>query len=226
MSTRGQLSALRPLVENAGAGAYTLPAELLDAWRRSEAVKALKLDDVAVVDIETVAARVVASVADGGQPGLTEAAHELCRAEAAIEVHAHAQRVYTTAVEQAATAAANVAADMTERIIVDYLRPAHEALLDEVRRCASAVEGYGLDLRSLLGAPKSARDAYNALSALVARRNVIFEARRWASNVGDRRPEHDSGRFVEFENPHHLVPGYAVATSGRFPTSLGPDDAR
>jgi len=112
------------LVESADAGGYSLPAEVVDAWRVFEQVRALPLPAPPAADFEEVAAGVVAAVADGKPVDVVKAGTKLHRVGDEQQVHAMAQRVLVAAVEQAGVAAANVAADSTDVIITEHLAPA------------------------------------------------------------------------------------------------------
>ncbi len=119
--TRGQLASLRPLVENAGADSYSLPAEVVDAWTTFEAVKALPLPAPATTDFEQLAAGIVAGVGDGKPVDVVKAGRALHRAVDEQQVHDAAQRILVEAVEQAGTAATVVAGDFADVIVVEHL---------------------------------------------------------------------------------------------------------
>ncbi|CAN5787013.1 hypothetical protein BH18ACT2_BH18ACT2_08050 [soil metagenome] len=214
--TRGQLGALRPLVESADAGGYTLPAELVDAWRTFEQVKALPLSPPAPAYFEELAAGVVAAVAGGKTPDVVKAGRELHRAGDGVQAYAAGQRILAEAIEQAGTAAANVAADCADAIIGESLAPVLADIYENARGCGETLGGYDLDPKRLLGADRAVQDAYRELERLVARQSLIWEARKWANAVGFRRPEHDGGgMFLHFERPGE-IPGWSHA-AGRWP---------
>jgi len=216
MSTRGQISALRPLVESAAAGGYTLPAPVVDAWATFEAVKALPLPAPAPTDFEEFAAGIVAAVADGKPVDVAKAGVKLHRFGDAQQAHAAGQRVLIEAVEQAGQAAANVAADCADTIIVEHLASALEEIYGQARECGETLAGHSLEARLLLGAPPKIQDAYRDLDRLVARQTLIWDARKRACSVGFRRPEHDHGGiFLHFERPGELS-GWSHA-AGRWP---------
>jgi len=216
MSTRGQLSALRPLVESADAGGYSLPAEVVDAWRVFEKVRALPLPAPATTDHEEVAAGVVAAVAAGKSPDVAKAGVKLHRAVDEQQAHDAAQRVFVEAIDQAGTAAAIVAGDRADVIIVEYLAPVLADIYEEARGCGERLAGHELDPRRLLDAPAEVQDAFRRLERLIARQSLIWDARKWACSVGFRRPEHDAaGIFLHFERPGELA-GWSHA-DGRWP---------
>ncbi len=150
--------------------------EVVDAWRLSEAVRVLALNQPPAVDFEQLAGGVVDAVAAGGTPNLLDAGRQAYAAEFDMKAAAHAQRVAEAARELAASRATNLAADLAGRIIVEHLRPALEAVYEEARECGKQLDGYGLDPHLLLTAPASARKAFSHLAELVVRRRLIFIA--------------------------------------------------
>lgn len=214
MTDRGQMNALRTLIE--GAQAYTLPPALLDAWRVSERVRALALAVPDLLSDEDAAAGLVNAIAAGDQPDLVKLGEELSRSETKTEAYRHAQRVLTEAVGEADRRAVGIAVDSVERIITEHLRAAFEGVLERARKCAKALNGVGLTRPLLAGAPPAARAAFNELSDLVVDRDRILAARRSANSVGARRLEHDSsGLYSEFREPYGLTPN--VSRNVRWP---------
>ena len=216
MTTRGQLASLRPLVESAGSGGYSLPAEVVAAWRTFEAVRALPLPAPSPTDFEELAAGIVAAVADGKTPDVAKAGTKLHRFGDEQQAYAAAQRILGEAVEQAGAAAANVAADSADAIVTDHLAPTLEGIYEQARECGETLAGRPLEARLLLGTAPKVQDAYRDLERLVDRQSLIWDARRWANSVGFRRPEHDGGgTFLHFERPGELS-GWSQ-TAGRWP---------
>jgi len=206
MTERGQMANLRALIQGAQ-DAYTLPGELLDAWAVSERVRALSVTVPARLSDDDAAAGLVAAVAAGEQPDLVKLGEELSRGETKTEAYRHAQRVLTAAVGEADRRAVSIASDVVETVIRDHLRPALMDVHDKAREAAAALDGYGdLDPVRLVNAPAKARAAFAELPVLVARRRLIFAARRSANRIGNRQPEHDATElFVEFAAPFALA---------------------
>jgi len=151
------------------------------------------------------------------------AGRELRHADDERQAHDQAKRILQVAVDQAATAAGNLAADRTEQIITDYLAPALEDVHGQAREAAAALAGHPLDGPSMAAAPQKVRAAYVSLAGPVTRRQLIFTARRWANSIGYRVPQHDdAGLFAEFANPTALMPGWKP---GMRPVIDAPEDA-
>jgi len=200
--SRMEILSLTTLVSAADGGGYTLPEELLAAYRTYTRVKETELAAPARLDTETAAARLVAAVVGGEDPDLLAIGREVNDSTAALQVYDHAQQVLRLAVEQAGERATFLAGDLTERIIVEHLRPAFQQVHAEAREVAQALQGYGLDPHALVTAPAKVRTAYGSLPFLVARRSIILTARRLVNTAGHRTPQHDvSGYFADFAEP-------------------------
>lgn len=207
--SRMQINALTKLVDAGEAGGYTLPAELLDAYRIYTRTRALSVPEVRPLEADAAAARVVAAVAAGDSPELVSLGAEVDRAQRDHEAHARALHILNVATEQAAGAAANLAGDLAEQIITRHLRPAFDEVHAQAREVAAALEGYGLETRRLITAPAKVRNAYASLPDLVSRKAAILEARKSANAIGYRKPQHDTTDiFATFANPFHFAPGW------------------
>jgi len=222
--SRMENQALTALVESSEAAGYTLPPELLDAYRTYRRVREVKADIPAPLDVDTVAARIVSAVAAGEDPGPLDAARNLDETTAARATAESAQRILGRATEQAAEAATNLAADLAERIITEHLRPAFEQVHDEAREVAAALDGYGLDAHTLIKAPAKARNAFLRLPELVNRKAAILDARKRVNAIGHRTPEHDAqGLFATFREPMRFFPTWRHPA--RIPMLPFPEDA-
>jgi hypothetical protein len=220
-----EITVLTKLVDSREGAGYTLPPELVEAYDTYRRVNACTVPEVPDLDLGSAAARAVAEVAAGKAPDLLSLGRELAEARVQREAHDHAADVRREAVEQAAGAAANLCRDLVDRIIVDHLRPALDALHAEARAVAEALEGYGLDAHRLITAPAKARNAYSTLPALVARHDGITAARRLANSLDQRTPEHDTqGQFATFRDPAALFPGWDYTSSARMPRIPFPED--
>jgi hypothetical protein len=163
------------------------------------------------------------STAGGETPDPNALAGEVNAAALAGRDYDQAQIVMGLAVEQAGSAATNLASALTEQIIVKHLRPALERVHREAREVAGALAGYGLDPRTLLAAPAKARNAYGSLPTLVARRKGIYRARRWANTIARLDPQHDvNGLFVEFRAPLAFHPHWKLPA--QIPGVPAPED--
>ena len=223
--SRMQTTALKSLIGTADAGGYTLPDELLTAWNTYQAVQALTLPELPQMPVDAAAARLVASVTAGDPLDLLEVGRDAQRVEDDRQAVAIAQRVLAEAIEQADNAVSSLAADLTERIITEHLRPAYQDVLSKAHTAGAALEGYGLDPHTLLQAPAKARGAYFDLSSLVERRTAIWTARRNANAIGYRTVQHDTeNRFLEFANPLAFHPNLPAAA--RFPGVPAPEDPK
>jgi len=220
--TRAQINTLTSLIDNADAGGWTLPADVLAAHRIYRQVSALDLDPPAALDAYTAAARIVTATTAGEPVDPLAAGRELRHADDERQAHDLAKRILQLAVDQAATAAGNLAADRTEQIIAKHLAPALEDVHALAREAAAALKGHALDGPSMAAAPQKARAAYISLAGLVTRRQLIFTARRWANSIGYRVPQHDdAGLFAEFANPTAIMPGWKL---GMRPAINAPED--
>lgn len=222
--SRMQINALTKLVASAEAGGYTLPSELTDALRTHDRVKAVTFPQPAADDQEATAARIVSTVAAGESVDVAALMAATIDREREAKAVVQVQHVIHLAVEQAAGAAANVAADLTERIITKHLRPAFDEVHAQAREAAAALGGYGLDAHSLVTAPAKARNAYASLPALAARKAAILEARRLVNAIGYREPAHDTqDMFAAFAKPLAFHPNWKLpAPIPRVPV---PEDA-
>jgi hypothetical protein len=215
MST-AQINAVRDLVAHREAGGYTLPPELVAAWERHSAVRALTVPPPDALHVDTAGARLVAAVERGEDVDVAAFGREVMAADADRKAVDTARRVLAAAVGQSATATVLLAADLVETVIVKHLRPAHDAVLAEVDKVAADLGGRPLEPRALLDAPAPARKAFARLSELAARRSATWQARKAAVFVGGRKLVHDGqDRFAEFRTPQ-AVNGYQ-AGSGRWP---------
>lgn len=221
--SRAQNHSLAQLVELAEAGHYSLPVELLDSFSTSQRIRALEVPPTPPLDPETAAARVVADLTAGREPDLLAVGRAVSEATAGGQVFDQTQRILGLAIEQAGDAATQLAADLTERIITEHLRPALEDVHEQARQAAAVLAGHSLDPASLLAAPAKVRNAYLALGPLVSRRSAILTARRGANSTGQRTAQHDvSGLFALFRRPLAFFPHWRLPA--QIPSLPIPDD--
>lgn len=222
--SRAENTALTALMTSAEGGGYTLPAELVDVYRTYLRVKDLVIPSPPMLDADTAAARIVAAVAAGTEADLTAMAVEVAEIELSRHRHAEAQHILRLAVEQAADKATLLAADLTEKIITEHLRPALDKVHEQAREVRTALDGYSISHpHDIVTAPAKVRNAYGQLSELVARRSAIFTARTRANIIGHREFRHDaSGLYGELETPLALSPSWR--SPARIPPIPAPID--
>ena len=208
--SRGENTALTAVMTSAEFGGYTLPAELVDAYRTYQRVKELKIETPPTLDAETAAARIVSATASGETADLTAMAVEVAEIELSRHRHAEAQHILQLAVEQAGHKATILCSDLTEKIITEHLRPALKKLHEQAREVRAMLDGYDIDNpHTIVTAPTKVRNAYGQLPELVARRSAIFTARSRVNFIGHREPKHDaSGLYIELETPLALSPSW------------------
>ncbi len=223
--SRMETTALTELAQLSEGAGFTLPAELLDAWRTYHRVKALEVPEPPTADVEAAASRIVSATAAGEAVDPIGAARQLEQATRDAQTAAQAQQLVAAAAEQAANRAAAIAAILVEQVITEHLRPALEAVHDEARKVAAALGDYRVDdPHRLVSAPLKARAAYAALPELVTKRQMIFTARRLINSIGHRVPQHDvSGLFAEFRDPMALSPEWRPPMPIPQTSPTGPD---
>ena len=205
--SRMEINALTSLIGMREAGGYDLPTELVGAYRTYERTRALVAAEPPALDVDSAAARVVSATAAGNEPDLLQAGRDLEEADRDRRATERARAVLAAAVEQAAHSATLLAADLTERIITEHLRPVHDDVLAQARQAAEELGGHRLNLHTLVTAPAKARNAYARLSELAARRSAVLNARHKANTLGHRTPEHDAARlFATFQDPMTFHP--------------------
>lgn len=212
------------LIANADAGRYTLPPELVEAHSAYRQLSSYEIAAPRPSDVETTAARVVATLRAGDAFDLDAVARELVESDREAEVHQRSLAVLREAVDQSSDTAALLCADLTERIISEHLRPAWEELLNEVRAVASTLGGHSLNAHSLLSAPAKVRNGYLQLPELASRYQALHTARSLANGIGFRKPQHDAEHlFATFRRPMAFFPGWKAPA--RIPRLPFPEDA-
>jgi hypothetical protein len=223
--SRAQLIALKALVEGTEAGGYALPADVLNAHRVYDTVRALVPPEPPGADVTlgAAASRFVASVSAGDDVDLTVAARALRHAVDERADVDQARVLLAAVIEHAGEEASTVAADRVEDIIVGHLRPTLEQLRAEARERALELGGRTLDVHSLIAAPAKVRSAFTALTELATRQTVILGARRHANAIGFRTPSLDASHFfADFRRPLALFPDWK--TPAALPRIKSPAD--
>jgi hypothetical protein len=221
---RGRFQALTRLVGLQDAGGFTLPRELLDAAALPSRVGDLALPELPAYRIEQAADDVLSDLLADRPADLDGYAQRLADLAAARERYGLAQTIAANALEQAQSVAVNAAADMADRIITTCLRPAFEALQQDIAGHAKALDGHPLDDRSLITAPAKVRTAWSELRVHADQYGTLREARAAMNTAGLRVPEHDTGgEFATFQHPHRIT-GHTPGSTARAPRPEMPED--
>lgn len=210
-------SSLRHVIEVHRAGAFDLPAEVidsfvtaerLDAERRSPRPRRLKEARNAVFE-----SMLDAASAGGPFP------EPLSLADAVA--YDQAVAVFEDLLDRATTAAQSafveLVTDRVDELVVKFLRPAFDQALDDARAAVSALDGVPFAAEALLSAPKAARDAYVRLEEIADRVQVVRAARR-ALMVLDPPAEDERDTFGELRNLPDVHPAFRKLGAPPWPT--------
>ncbi len=220
--SRGQLLGLRELIDLQQAGGYTLPDDVLEAYRTHLRLRDLTLDEVPLLHPTEVSGRLVRP--DVTPDDVLALAAEIDDAATRRRLTDTASSVRNAAVEFAGDIATTLASDAADQIITDHLRPAFDQVLEQARAAGAKLGNHGLNPRALLRAPKASQDAFHVLEALADRYQAIQTARIKANNVGHRQPQHDvEHMFATFQNPMAFAPDWTPGTA-RLPRPPFPAD--
>ncbi len=118
---------------------------------------------------------------------------------AAVEEADARHLVRVAALERAEGLAADLITDLAETIIVDHLRPALAALVDQVRRHAAALPPTPTDA-AVLRADEKARKAWLAMDEVATRHGTIRGARGVLSRFGYTPQADTRGQWAEVRN--------------------------
>lgn len=226
ITDRGRWGALTKLIDRRETGRYTLPDELLTAHDLARRVGILEPKMPEPLELDTAAARALAALAAGKSVDVTGLAVEVRQAERRRADVQTGYRVVAAATEQAQTAAVGLAADLTETIITEHLRPVHDQLLDQARADTATLGGRPLDPTSLLDAPAPVRKAWRSLRDAAHRYRQLRDARHLANVTGLRELSQDTrGQFAVVRDPRALFPGLpgydSTAPTPRLPVPDG-----
>ncbi len=210
---RARIQALTTLVQSATTGAYTLPADVVEAHQVWQRLRQIEIPPPQQFSIEDAVDRIVAAATVGEPFDPVELVRGYSKSEDDRRLHGEAQKVMREALDQVASIAVLTAGDATERIITEHLRPAHDELMEKARESAVLLRPYmdaeyRLDLQGIVAATSAkVRAAYLGLTELVDRRRLIVQARTKANVIGGRRAEHDQANlFATFERPMVFFP--------------------
>ena len=188
---------VKELIELSKLGEFTLPEELVESFDACVAIQELTIETLNVLDVNSAAEQIVATAMRGELPDLLSIGRDIEAGNRDRTAADAAQRARQTALERAGGELTSLAHDSVEVVIVEHLRPAYEAVLEQAKGPAGVVRKHAgvtpKDLR--LGeseAVRSVRSALRALEPLAERRSAIAQARALTNRLGNRRPEHDS----------------------------------
>lgn len=207
---RGENLNLAALVNSMEGGGYGLPTELLDAFSTFTRVKELTIETPPTLDSESAAAKIVAATAANKTVDLIGMAAQVAEISLGKQRHDEALHILRLAIEQAGENATLLCADLSERIITEYLRPALEQVYKQTRDVAVDLAGYDIgNPHTIITAPAKVRNAFVLLPGLAAKRSAIFAARSRVNSIGHRTPKYDvGGIYSEFETPLALTPSW------------------
>jgi len=210
--TAGSINAL---LEGAQLGHYSVPKSLTDAQTTratisEELSRALaELDKLGTMDAATAPlATNVLEAARAGKP-LPDVSAPLAKLEQALQ----AARLRVSVLRAARELAARdlLFGTPAEDVIIEHLRPALAAVMEEVAALVPKLEGRDVEnAQGFLRAPETAREAYARLSDLAYQYSALRDAQRSAGRLLDG-PQVDKGnKFAEFRDPEAL--GVPVST--------------
>jgi hypothetical protein len=218
-----KVGAIQEMITLGEAAGFKLPKEILDAYHVYLQTKSLMVEEPTPHRYDTLAARVIAAVVAGKQPDPLALAREYAKSHLEHGDYKAASMILAEAVEQASNNAVLVAADSTEPVSVDCLRPALKKIDDDLRQVAAVIQGHEFTATALLTAPQKVREAYAALPSLVAKRQAIFTARWKANLLGERLIEHDDNAiFANFEKPLAFDPNRTSTQRVQIPAPTDP----
>ena len=201
------LTRFKPLRSGAASGAYSLPAEVLDAFEtldRLEQFQIERSERLAPAARQELAAEVVAA-AQAGKPLPSGAGY--AKAEQADHVADVRSAVLAEVLEEQGAALVTKFGTLALTIVVEHLRPALAEVVEAARIPAELVAPLGVDAENYLRAPDDVQAALLTLRDLTARYRAIRSAR------AAFRPflplEYDTdGTFGELRSIHIAAPYY------------------
>lgn len=206
--TSNPLIQLRPLLDGAASGIYTLPAEVLELRAGIDALAAQPaptLTEDAVRD-QLTAATVAAARRGEPLPDLTP----LLDARRADELERARQGIVVDAEDRARAQLGTAVAELADTIITEHLRPVVEDVIAKARRQVDAFGTHGASPGELFSAPPKVRQAYTDFTAGVHRYEVVRAGRSVLARVGSQPVRDDRGWFGEVRNADVLWPDMAA----------------
>lgn len=208
MNLNAQIRALSSLVQTATVGGYTLPADVTDSYAVWQKLQQVEIPAPRQFEPQDAAHRILEAATAGELFDPIALCRDSLNARDERRVHDEATTALGIAINQAAGTAVTRAADATDRIISEHLRPAFEEVIAKAREVATVLQPhtdtvFQLNLQGIVAATSTkVRAAYLELPALVERYQLIRQARDRASAVGGRVLQRDqAGLFASFSNP-------------------------
>lgn len=202
MITRRLSRTVVTLFAGSDAGHYPLPAELLEARTKLDAVTAA-VEALAPVNGEPAAkaAAVRAALADPGATNLAKGILAARQTDVAAREHA---AVLHEAADHAA-GAVEAAAD-GEEIVVECLRPALDEVMGRVREQIRTFTPHGVSEAQLFAAPAKVRSAWLAFGESAQRYTAVSAARAALLDKIGRAPSDERGLFSLMRNTDDVWP--------------------
>ncbi len=205
---------LARLFDPSDAAVYALPAEVT-AIRK--AIERLNRPVSEVPSASAVLARLTAetrAAAVAGSADLPDASAVLA-AEQEQTTELHRQRIVGDAREQLSESLIATVADLADRIIVDYLRPAFDDAVAALADSAALTEAYEVDPRAALTAPAKTRSAMAGQPDSYRKYIAAIEARSVVLGCG-AAPQRDVEQILSgIRNAEQLWPRRARYTAAR-----------
>ena len=166
-----------------------------------------------MLEVETGAELIVATAMSGESVDLLEIGRDIQAGNSERAAHQAGQLAKQSALERAADRLTSLAHGLAETIIVEHLRPAFDAVLEEAREPAQVVHAHPVTPKDLrlkeTEEVRSVRAALRRLEPAAEKRLAIAQARGQANRLGARQPEHDfDNSFADLKTPQALVPGW------------------
>lgn len=201
------------LVDLSRLAEFSLPAELVAAYEVCVTIQGLTLKPPPLLDVETGAEQLVATVSRGEPADLLQLGRDIelgTRDRAAVQAAQLAQRA---ALERSDDRLTSLAHSLADEIVSSHLAPAYQAVLEEAREPAKVVRQHPLTPQDLrlkdTNEARAHRAALRKLEPLAERRSAIAQARVQANRLGARVPQEDfDNSFAELRAPMALVPGW------------------
>lgn len=205
---------LARLFEPADAGVYELPSEIT-AIRK--AIDRLHMPTAEVQSVSAVLARLTAetrAAAIAGSEDLPDASAVMV-AEREQAVDLHRQRIVADARDQLSESLIATVADQADRIIGEYLRPAHDAAVAALADSAALTAQYESDPRAALTAPAKVRTALAGQPDSYQRYITCIQARSVVLGCGAVPQRDDTQILSGIHNAEDLWPRRARPTAAR-----------